>query len=155
RYLLSVPTPGWERSKKGLLDAGWCDERALLSLVDHVGLLENLCTADVGSVVDYDEQGAPILASDTIQRRQRQRVAPVQDASAAFAADAERFFAAAGRPPEPVALRRAALGQLGRMFYFPSRQELDSTEDFLLDLNMATDDKSRLFDREQGLTGLR
>ncbi len=154
-YLMVVGTPGWERSRKGVLDPSCCDERAVLSLVDQVALLEDICTADQDSVVDYDDTGTPIGAPQVIARDQMERVKPVQDACRAFAADAERFFAATGKRPDAASLRRSALGQLGRLSYFPTRHEMAYLEGFRLDMNLATTDSFRLFDRDEGLTGLR
>jgi FMN phosphatase YigB (HAD superfamily) len=154
-YLMVVGTPGWERSRKGLLDPACADERAVLSLVDQVALLEDICTADQDSVVDYDESGAPIGSPRVIAREQFDRVKPVQDACRAFAVDAERFFAATGKRPDAASLRRAALGQLGRLSYFPTGHEMAYLEGFRLDMNLATTDSFRLFDRDEGLTGLR
>src|SRR5262249_61754047 len=79
----------------------------------------------------------------------------VQGACRAFAADAESFFAATGKRPDLASLRRAALGQLGRLSYFPTRHEMAYLEGFRLDMNLATTDSFRLFDREERLTGLR
>src|SRR5262249_3245811 len=131
-YLMVVGTPGWERSRKGLLDPSCADGRGVLSLVDQVALLEDICTADMDSVVDYDEEGRPIGAPQVIARDQIERVKPVQEACRAFAADAESFFAATGKRPDLASLRRAALGQLGRLSYFPTRHEMAYLEGFRL-----------------------
>jgi hypothetical protein len=155
RYLMVVGTPGWESSRRGLIDPSWCDERAIMALVDYVSILENICTSDAQSVVDYDEDGGPIYAPRVIAREQLERTRPVQQACCAFAADAEAFFAAVGRRPPLEAMRRAALGQMGRLFYLPGEHELAFLEGFHLDLNLATSDALRLFDPEEGLTGLR
>lgn len=153
-YLLVVGTHGWERSRKGLIDPSWCDERAGLALVDQIALVEDICTADMDSVVDYSADGDPIFTTSSIPREQIERVKPVQDACVAFAGHAEAFFAQIGHA-DPVALRRAALGQLGRLAYFPTRDEMTYVEGFHLDMNLATSDSFRLFDHEAGLRGLR
>ncbi len=155
RYLLVVGTPGWERSRKGLIDPSNTDERAIDALVDHVAILEDICSADAESVVGYDDAGEAIFADAVIGREQRDQVKPVQDACVRFAADAERYFAATGRPPSLEARRRVALGQMGRLFYLPTQHEITYLEGFHLDLNLATSDAPKLFDREEGLVGLR
>ena len=155
RYLMVVGTPGWERSRRGLIDPSWCDERAIMALVDYVSILENVCTSDGQSVIDYDEDGLPKFAPAVIAPEQMERVKPVQEACRAFAADAESFFGAVGRRPSPEAMRRAALGMLGRLFYLPGEAEMTFLEGFHLDMGLATSDSLRLFDPEQGMTGLR
>src|SRR5262249_30324788 len=96
RYLIVVSTPGWERSRRGLIDPANADERASLALVDQIALLEDVCTADMDSVVDYEEDGRPIWGPRAIEREQVERVKPVQQACVDFAADAERLFRQAG-----------------------------------------------------------
>lgn len=153
-YLLVVGTPGWAKTRKGLIDPSNCDERAIISIVDQIALIEDICTADLESVVDYTDEGEAIFTPRTIARDQFERIKPVQESCAAFAADAEAFFAVTGRP-SAVDLRRAALGQLGRLSYFPTRDEIAFLEGFHLDMNLATTDTLRLFDREEGMRGLR
>jgi hypothetical protein len=153
-YLLVVGTHGWSKSRKGLIDPSWCDERAGLAIVDQIALVEDICTADMQSVVDYTDDGDPIFTPSTIAREQIERVKPVQDACVAFATDAESFFAKIGHP-DATALRRAALGQLGRLAYFPTREEMTYVDGFHLDMNLASTDTFRLFDHEQGMRGLR
>jgi hypothetical protein len=126
-----------------------------MALVDYVSILENVCTSDAQSVVDYDEEGRPLFAAAVIGREQMERVKPVQDAVRAFAADAEGFFAKVGRRPSRANMRRAALGQLGRLFYLPGEAEIAFLEGFHLDMGLATTDALRLFDSVQGMTGLR
>src|SRR5690606_48081 len=63
RYMLVVRTPAWQRSRRGLLDPDGCDDRALMALVPYIALLEDLCTTDEGSVVDYTEDGRPLVAA--------------------------------------------------------------------------------------------
>jgi hypothetical protein len=155
RYLIVISTPGWASSRKGLLDPACCDERTAMALVDQIALVEDICTADMDSVVDYAEDGQPMWGPRVIAREQIERVKPVQDACVAFAADAEAFFAATGGRPGPEILRRSALAYLGRMSYFPTEHEIRYLEGFHLDMNMATVDAFRLFDRDKGVTGLR
>ena len=154
RYLLAARIPGWERHRKGLLDPSWCDDRALGGLVMYIALLEDLCTSDEGSVIDYTDEGTPVQSAHVIAPEQYARVKPVQDRCVDFARDAEAHFAATRRPSS-MALRTAALGALGRLLFFPSEREVTYLDGFRLDLNLATDDSYALFDREEGLRGLR
>jgi FMN phosphatase YigB (HAD superfamily) len=154
-YLLAVRTPGWERSRSGLLDPSWCDDRTFATLLPYMALVEDLCTADDASVVDYRDDGTPIRAERVVAGEQFARLAPVQDACVQFAQDAARFFAATGHPPSVEALRRSALGALGRLLFMPTEAETSYLEGFRLDMNLATDDSFQLFDRAKGLDGLR
>ena len=155
RYLLASRIPAWERFRKGLLDPSWCDDRALGTLVLYIALLEDLCTSDEGSVVDYQDDGAPVRSEHVIAPAQYARVKPVQARCVDFARDAEALFTELARRPTPAALRTAALGALGRLLFFPSEAEVGYLEGFRLDMNLATEDSYALFDRDEGLTGLR
>ena len=148
-------TPGWEHARRGLIDPSWCDDRTIAALVQYVALIEDLCTSDDASVVDYDDQGRPVLAEHVIAREQFERIKPIQARCCELARDAEAFFAATGKRPDAHALRTAALGAIGRILFFPMEREIEYLEGFRLDMNLATIDSFRLFDREQGLTGLR
>ncbi|MBN1609655.1 MAG: hypothetical protein JW940_23685 [Polyangiaceae bacterium] len=154
-YLLAVRTPGWERSRSGLLDPSWCDDRTFATLLPYIALLEDLCTADDSSVIDYRDDGTPVRAERVVAGDQFERLVPVQDACVQFARDAERFFATTGHPPGLEALRRSALGALGRLLFMPTEAETRYLEGFRLDMNLATDDAFQLFDRAKGLDGLR
>ncbi len=154
RYLLLARTPGWEASRKGLLDPSWCDDRTIATLVPYVALLEDVCTSDEGSVIDYDEQGEPVRAQRVLADDQYSLIKPIQQACLELCRDAARFFASTG-PADSGALRVSAAGALGRLLFAPSEYEISCLEGFRLDMNMATVDSFALFDREAGLRGLR
>lgn len=155
RYLLAARVPGWETTRKGLLDPSWCDDRLLSTLVTYIALLESLCAADTGSTVDYTEAGEPILAKSLVAADQTARAKPVQDACERFARDAETYFVAAGKRPSIEDLRTTAVAALARMLLLPTRSELDYLAGFCLDMNLGADDNLALFDAERGLEGLR
>lgn len=155
RYLLAVGVPGWERSRRGLIDPSLCDDRTLVTLATNISLLEVLCTSGRQSVVDYTESGEPICADQLIDKTQTERVQPVQQESLDFVRAAVQFFTETGKPPSPDALRAAALGALGRLLFLPTEPEIAYLEPFQLDMNLATTDVFPLFDRSKGLVGLR
>lgn len=154
RYLLASRTPGWERSRRGLIDASWCDDRTISSLVPYVAVLENLCTSSDATVVDYTDDGEPVLDTHLIQDRQTRQVEAIQAQALDFVRDAERFFAAAGQA-DPAHRRDAALGELVRLVFFPTRHELSQFGSFELDMNLGTQQTLRLHDTQAGLEGLR
>lgn len=154
RYLLAVRVPGWEQTRGGLVDPSWCDDRTIASIVPYVAVLENLCTSSDASVEAYGEDGEPILGEQVIDRTQQRRVEAIQAEALRFVADARRFFDATGSPPAQ-ALREAALGELTRLIFFPTRHELEEFSEFQLDINLGSSDTLRLHDLEAGLKSLR
>ncbi|MBX3228807.1 MAG: HAD family hydrolase [Labilithrix sp.] len=157
RYLIAARVPGWQSTRKGLLDPSWCDDRLISTIVTYVALLENLCAEDAGSTIDYaaDASGAPIRARSLVAKEQSARVAPVQDACERFARDAEAYFSRTGHAASVEQLRVYAASALARMLLLPTRTELDYLAGFCLDMNLGADDNLALFDRERGLEGLR
>jgi hypothetical protein len=127
----------------------------LSTIVTYVALLENLCAADVGSTIDYADDGEPIREDSLVKPEQTARVVPVQSACEQFVRDAIAFFETTGDRPSIASLRVAAVGALARMLLLPMRSELDYLAGFALDMNLGAADSISLFDPEQGLEGLR
>jgi FMN phosphatase YigB (HAD superfamily) len=155
RYLLLARTPGWERSRKGLVDPSWCDDRVIAAVVPYVALLEGICCRYGGSVTDYTDDGEPIVDSNVIGGDQSTKMEAVQGICRSFATRAEQFFQRVGRRPSPESLRTTALAALGRLLFLPIEEEVAFLENFHLDLNLGTSDAVRLFDRAGGLASLR
>jgi FMN phosphatase YigB (HAD superfamily) len=154
-YLLLARTPGWQHSRKGLVDPSWCDDRVVASLVPYIALVEDLCSCDAGSVSDYDDEGGAIFDAKVLANHQYDQVKPVQDRCRAFAKCAESFFDRIGERPDRESLRTTALAALGRLLFFPTEQETGFLEGFRVDLNLGTTDSVGLFDCEAGLGQLR
>jgi FMN phosphatase YigB (HAD superfamily) len=154
-YLLLARTPGWQRSKKGLVDPSWCDDRVIAGVVPYIALLEAICARHEGSVTDYDDEGTPVLDSNVLGAEQLGKMKPVQAMCCAFAEQAENFFRRVGKRPDPESLRTTALAALGRLLFLPTEMEVSFLENFRLDLNLGTTDSVLLFDRVGGLASLR
>ncbi len=154
-YLLASSVPGWERDRSGLLDPGNSDDRVLGALIPYVAVLEDLCTAHLGSVVDYRDDGTVVTAECVIADAQFKEVSKVQDWAIQFSKDADSFCARSGVDPSPDALRFSAMASIARLLFLPSQAELEYLDGFRLDLGMGTEDSFALFDREAGLDGLR
>ncbi|MCC6214303.1 MAG: HAD family hydrolase [Polyangiaceae bacterium] len=154
-YLLLARTPGWERSRAGLIDPSVVDDAAIAALVRYVAALEQACTADHGSVIDYTADGAPVRKPPDISREQYDRVLRVQAACLELVREAERFFEAVGSPPALEDLRIDALGQLGRLLFYPTQEEITALRGFELDVNLATDTTVPLVDDAAARVGLR
>src|SRR6185503_18576091 len=133
----------------------WCDDRVIATLVPHVAVLEDLCTSDEATVVDYDEDGAPIRGEKVLPPEQYARIKPLQASAIAFARDAEAFFREAGKSPDFATMRTAGLAAIGRLIFYPIEPEITYLEGFRLDMNLGTSDALKLFDRDLGLQGLR
>ncbi|MET0594406.1 MAG: HAD family hydrolase, partial [Polyangiaceae bacterium] len=154
-YLLLARTPGWQQSRKGLIDPSWADDRIVTTLVPFIAVVEDLCACDAGSVTDYDDEGNPRYDAKVIDHEQYERIKPVQQLCRLFAENAERFFARTGAYPDRESLRTTALAALGRLLFFPTDPELRFLESFRVDLNLGTTDAVVLFDRAEGLARLR
>ncbi len=154
-YFLALATPSWKSSRCGLLDPSWCDERTLSMLVSYVALLEQLCTSNENSVIDFDQEGNPIFTETSVSRKQHIQLGPIQDECLRFIRDAEQLFQQNGKKPSINILRDVALAELGRLIFFPTAQELKYLKNFQFDLNMGTNDLIKVFDQNEGLNGLR
>ncbi|HEY3497026.1 MAG TPA: HAD family hydrolase [Polyangiaceae bacterium] len=155
RYLLASRVPGWQKTRSGLFDPSSCDDRLLATLVPYVALLEDICTTDDPSVIDYDDDGNPVFGERVIASEQYQRIAPIQAECERFAREAEAFFPRCGAQPSREDRRLGALAAFARLLFFPTASEIDYLEGFRLDMNLATLDSFELFDREKGLEALR
>lgn len=155
RYLISLRSAQWEKSRAGLLDPSWCDDRAMAMLVMYIALLEQICTSSERSVVDYDDNGNPIYSDSNFSEQQYIKLENIQAECVRFALDVEKFFQQAGTKIEPTILRDTAMAELGRLLFLPTQIELDYLQSFKFDLNLGTNDLMNVFDQEKGLIGLR
>jgi hypothetical protein len=147
--------PNWEVSRKGLLDPSWCDNRTMLTIVNYIALLEQLCTSNDKSVVDFDEEGNPIFSQTAVSTQQHTKLKDIQDECIRFVINAEQFFQAANVQLTQSALQDAALCELSRFIFFPTANELQHLQSFQFDVNLGTHDLLKVFDQEEGLKGLR
>lgn len=144
RYLIASPAPGWRSQRAGLIDASWGDERAAMVLVRYIALLEDLCTAGGASVVDYSEDGEPILGTKHAPAAQVAAIALVQRAALDFVRTSCQYFSIIGEHLDNRALAPHSL--LTRMAHAPTAQELDYLAGFQLDMGLGSDIGLRLFD---------
>ncbi|VVC76665.1 hypothetical protein AQUSIP_19890 [Aquicella siphonis] len=154
RYLITLRTPGWESRRRGLLDPSWCDDKALQTLVSYIALLEQLCTSNQGSVVDYDREGSAVHAVAAISAQQHAKLFQIQSECLRFIHDAQRYFQDIKPHISPFLLRETVRAELCRMIFFPTAPELQYLRSFQFDWNLGTQDVSTVFDPEQGLKGL-
>ncbi len=155
RYLISLRVPGWENNRRGLIDPSWCDDRAMHTIVIYIMLLEQLCTSNEKSVIDYDEKGNPIYSSVMMNENQQNKLKLIQSECLRFIRDAKQFFQSTNIPISQNMLRQSALTELARMIFLPTEIELKYLKTFEAEMNLGKQDILRVFDPEQGLMGLR
>lgn len=155
-YFMCTPQAGGTNGGRcGMIDASKFDARTIDTLLPFVSLLENLCTTSAGSVIDYDEDGSPILSKGSTTKFQTERVQRIQLHALDFIRQAEAHYDAGGARPAVDALRDTALAEFARMVFFPDRQELTHYDQFALELNLGTDRAIRLHDTDRSLQELR
>lgn len=154
-YFMCTPQAGEGDRRRGLIAADRFDARTIDTLLPFVSLLENLCTTSAGSVVDYGEDGAPVLSHNATGKAQTDKVLRIQRHCLDFVRAAEAHYAAGGARPAPDALRDVALAEFARMVFFPDAAELAHYDRFALELNLGTDRVVRLHDTERSLADLR
>lgn len=151
-YLLSLSTPAWQGHRSGLLDPSVCDENTLQTLVTYIALLEQLCTTTDKSVVDFDEDGSPIYGDSNINQDQHDTLARIQAATIQFA---NQVALTPLMQMNARVRQQVALGELGRLLFFPTPNEIQLLKTFKFDLNLGTTDVFEMFDSEKGVNSLR
>jgi FMN phosphatase YigB (HAD superfamily) len=155
RYLIQLTIPDWQKSRRGLIDPSWCDDRTMHMLVSYIALLEQLCTTNDSSVTDFNSNGHPIYSKSSIGSQQHQKLDLIQQHCVQFAIDAERHFKLLKHYPSNSELRMCALAELTRLLFFPTNIDLHFLKDFQFDLNLGTDDVFEVLNIEKGLMSLR
>lgn len=152
-YFLCYPQASAEagESRLALIDHARHGEQTLRALLPFMATLETLCTAATGSIRDYEEDGTPILEQQLIHSRQEQSVACIQDQALEFV----RMAVAPGQPASPEQLRDATLAELVRLFYLPSRHELEIFASFSMDENLGSDVSVKISEPEQAIADMR
>lgn len=153
-YLLLRDVHTARSHKRGWLDRSSMDARSVQSLVNHIAMLEQLCTCDLQSVVDYTDDGKPVRRTGELSERQdalRDRI----QASALEFVDLALATAQPAGWTRAEAVRDTGAALLGRFLFLPSREEVEVLNDFHHDVNLGTKDLLRLFDPQQATIGLR
>ena len=154
RYLLLSESEVSSLDKRGFIDKRNYDTWTLNALTAYVAVLEQLCTASQGSVIDYDAAG-PVRRRNDIKAAQSAVRERVQAAALRFVAAGPE---AMHRPPasaDEAAQRRAAVAALARLLFLPLPEELAVLGEFQHDVNLGSDETLELFDPAQAEAGLR
>jgi hypothetical protein len=155
RYLLLREQAHSGFDKKGFLDGRNYDDNALEALSANVAVLEQLCTAAQGSVVDYKADGAPIRRDATIKSRQSATREQVQAGCIRFTREQSGIVVRADGKDSSAQWRRGAAAVLARLMFLPLPHELDVLQQFEHDVNLGVDNMVALFDPEIARRGLR
>lgn len=155
RYLLmrEQDMPGLD--KAGFIDPRHYDPNTLEALCGNVAVLEQLCTAAQGSVIDYDRGGHAVRADNSIKSTQSETRDAVQRGAIMFARDAARSIVRGQHVADMSAVRGTAVAVLARLMYLPMPHELAVLTQFQHDVNLGGDRVVPLFDRDIGRRGLR
>lgn len=147
RYLVLREQSRSGLDKKGFIGHDDYDCAALESLCANVAVLEQLCTAAQGSVVDYEKDGTSIRRGNSIKSRQSTVREAVQAGCLRFVRDEGSVTIRAARAPhETMMWRRGAAAVLGRLMYVPLEAELAVLGEFEHDINLGVDNTVSLFD---------
>lgn len=156
RYLLLREQSRSGLDKKGFIGHDDYDCAGLEALCANVAVLEQLCTAAQGSVVDYEKDGTSIRRGNSIKSRQSAVRDRVQAGCLRFVREEGQSVIRAVRPPHETAMwRRAAAAVLGRLMYVPLEAELAVLGEFEHDINLGVDNTVSLFDPAIAKKGLR
>jgi FMN phosphatase YigB (HAD superfamily) len=153
-YLLLYNKPGWQQTRKGMIDPKLVDDAAISTLVPYVAALEMVCTNNAGSVVNYTEKGTSVRKEPDLPEEQYDMVGKVQQHVLRFVKQAQTCVAEMDMVGEIDSLREAALAALARLSFYPIREEIEAMKSFYLDVNLGTDLKIQLFDTDIALEGL-
>jgi FMN phosphatase YigB (HAD superfamily) len=156
RYLLLREQSRSGLDKKGFIGHEDYDCAALEALCANVAVLEQLCTAAQGSVVDYAKDGSAIRRGNSIKSRQSDVRDRVQAGCLRFVkAEGSATIRANPAPHDAAMWRRGAAGVIGRLMYVPLEAELNVLAEFEHDINLGVDNTVSLFDPAIAKKGLR
>lgn len=155
RYLLlrEQDRPGLD--KRGLISLDHYDGMTLEALCANVALLEQVCTAAMGSVIDYEPDGTPIRKANDIKGGQSDTRETIQAGCLRFVAAQREAVVRADTGADIDLWRKGAAAVLGRVMYLPFAQELAVVERFRHDVNFGTERTVALFDPNVAARGLR
>jgi hypothetical protein len=153
-YLLLRDTHETLRDKYGWIDRHNTDPRAIEALNKPISVLEQLCTCELDSVVDYSEDGQPVRRAGILSKPQAELRARIQQAALDF------IDAALGPDhracwDDADAVWYTGLSHLGRLLYLPGDTETSTFGQFRHDVNLGTDEEWEFFNTDEAALGLR
>ncbi len=155
RYLLLRETWQSGLDKAGFADHRRYDLKLLHALSESIAIVEQLCTLPQGSVVDYKADGSPVREENSVKSAQSDVRNMVQQACAAYCADADAGFVSAPASDTAETRRRMATASLARLLFLPVASEVQVLSDFDHDVNLGTSELLKFVDVEAAAQGLR
>jgi hypothetical protein len=128
-----------QADRRGLVGSDWADERLIVTLTSYIGTFEMLCTKAQASVIDYTEDGEPVLGAVGTKGQQSEVVQQMQAACVQFVADAVALPARCQPRLTAQELGRQVVADLGRLLYLPERDEIACLTGFEFDVNKGSD----------------
>lgn len=153
-YLLLRDTHETLRGKCGWIDRNNTDSRAIEALIKPISVLEQLCTCDLDSVVDYSEDGQPVRRTGILSKPQAVLRSRIQQAALDFI-DAALAPDHRDRWNDAEAVRYTGVSHLGRLLYLPGDTERSTFRQFRHDVNLGTDAEWEFFNTDEAAVGLR
>ena len=155
RYLLLREQKMGRFDKKGLIDGRNYGSTTLEALCANVAVIEQLCTAAQGSVVDYDGEGRAVRAGNSIKARQSSVRESVQQGCVRFAIERDAAFIRPPHSDNADTQRQAAAAVLTRLMFLPLPHEIDVLASFEHDVNLGSAGTVKLFDTGVAARGLK
>ncbi len=155
RYLLLREQFQSGFDKKGFLDARHYDAHTLEAMCGNVAVVEQICTAAQGSVIDYTPEGKPLRRENSIKGRQSAVRERVQQGCVRFEREQRDAIVRPATPDDGAMWRRGAAAALARLMFLPMPGELAVVSEFEHDVNLGGDNVVPLFDTAVAQRGLR
>jgi FMN phosphatase YigB (HAD superfamily) len=137
-YLISNNNNLNNIDRVGLIDQRNYDQRAIESVTKYVATLEMMCTNESGSVVDYQEDGTPLLLKCSYSKSQIERIKVIQDGCVDFVKKFNSTNCEENNYEEEY-ISSSVLSDLSRLLYFPLRHELLALSEFQFDVNLGSE----------------
>jgi FMN phosphatase YigB (HAD superfamily) len=148
RYLLLRDVPEADAHKRGLIEPSNTDARAIDAICQHIAIVEQICTVEQASVIDYRDDGSAVRRSSDIKGRQVAIRHQVQAACLRYLGDVRSHPVALPAAVDRAAWARAAVAMLTRFIYLASPDELSAVTAFEHDINLGSKKALRLFDTD-------
>ncbi len=150
-YLLALQPGPEDTDRQGMIGLPWAEERLVSALTAHIGIFEMLCTKAEASTIDYTEDGEPVFGDGGVKEAQSSSVEQVQLACLGFIRDMRQSTERWTQHLDMAAMAMQAAGELCRMIYFPTPQEVQFLSSFEFDFNLGTDLMLQAADLESGV----
>ena len=154
-YLLATQQSPEDVDRVGFIGLPWAEERLVTALVGFIGIFELLCTKAEPSTVGYTSTGEPIFGDGGVKGQQSLTVEAVQKGCLDFIEKAKLADERCLPDLHLDEMARQTAGELARLLYLPSPQEVLCLSSFEFDFNLGTDLMLQATDLESGVREFR